>query len=159
LAGGVRGFRRAAGRVCSWAEVWQGAHSRPPGETKGEDQGAPQGSYNKYEQHAAARRGQQEDEDAFTEVIPAGLCNPCGVNILRVRRTSAVVARSPDRATVADRRSPGTRRTVPGFVGDLRSSSVVWSGDQTTTEVSRAFFPYNNGVRGHDHPKSDTSHG
>jgi hypothetical protein len=38
---------------------------------KDEDQNVPKDSYNQYEQHAAARRGQQEDEDVFTELIPS----------------------------------------------------------------------------------------
>src|SRR5262249_35919327 len=42
------------------------------------------------------------------------------------RRTDEVVARSPDRATAPDRRSPEAR-------GDLRSEDVARSGDRATT--------------------------
>ncbi len=44
---------------------WENVRARPLLERKGEDHKAPQDSYDQYEQHAAARRGQQEDEDVF----------------------------------------------------------------------------------------------
>src|SRR5271166_5545973 len=50
--------------------VRKGAYTRPAGERKRVDPGALQHSYDQYDRHAAARRGQQETEDAFTEVVP-----------------------------------------------------------------------------------------
>src|SRR5262249_16739368 len=43
-----------------------------------------------------------------------------------------VVARSPDRATRSDRRSPGSPEVL-GVLGDLRSAEVARSGDRATT--------------------------
>jgi len=40
----------------------------------------------------------------------------------------SVVPRSPDRASLADRRPPLGARS-----GDLRSDQVAWSGDHATT--------------------------
>src|SRR5579884_1151138 len=48
----------------------------------------------------------------------------------------AVVARSPDRATRRDRRSPGKVGR-----GDLRSKAVAWSGDRATTRAAESVFP------------------
>src|SRR4051794_549705 len=45
----------------------------------------------------------------------------------------SVVARSPDRPTAGDRRSP-LRGTCAR--GDLRSATVAWSGDQATTALT-----------------------
>ena len=69
LAGGVRGFRRAAGSRRRVVTQGQEVCSGPPGERKEEDQSAPQDSYDQYEEHAAARRGQQEEDDVSTELI------------------------------------------------------------------------------------------
>ena len=40
----------------------------------------PQDSYNQYEQHAAAKRCQQQDEDVFTEVIQTPRVGSPGVS-------------------------------------------------------------------------------